>query len=117
MLRWIDEAIVHARVQLFSKYMSSEQAAQLLGRQLEHKQAWPELVRQVREQMLAGIPSDAPLVRQLAARWQQLFLDSYCGDDEELMASVRRALDKEPRLSLGVGVDEALMHYVRAAAH
>ena len=76
---------------------------------------WPALVGLVRKQMEADTPCDAPPMQLLAARWRQLFLDSYCGDDEELEVCVRRALSQEPDLSLGVGVDDALMRYVRAA--
>ena len=76
---------------------------------------WPALVGLVREQMEAGKPCDAAPRQLLAARWRQLFPDSYCGDDEELEGCVRHALSQEPDLSLGVGVDEAFMRYVRAA--
>lgn len=114
-LEWIDEAIVHARLHLFSKYMSSKHAAELRRRQLAHKDEWPVLVGLVRAQMKAGAPCDAKPMQVLAVRWQRLFRDSYCGDDPKLAACVRRALAEEPRLSLGVGVDEALMRYVRAA--
>lgn len=115
MLMWIDEAIVHARVHLFGKYMSPKQTTQLRRLQLAHRDQWPTLVALVREQMAAGIPCDARPMQMLAARWRQLFVDSYCGDDPELEACVRRALEREPRLSLGIGVDDELMRYVRAA--
>lgn len=115
MFKWIGEAVVHARVHLFSKYMSPKQAARLRRRQLDHMGEWPALVGLVREQMEAGTPCDATPMQLLAARWRQLFLDSYCGDDEELEVCVRHALSQEPDLSLGVGVDDALMRYVRAA--
>lgn len=113
--KWIGETVVHARVHLFSKYMSPKQAARLRHRQLNHMDEWPAVVGLVREQMEADTPCDATPMRLLAARWRQLFLDSYCGDDKELEACVRRAFSQEPDLSLGVGVDDALMRYVRAA--
>lgn len=115
MFRWIGEAVVHARVSLFAKYMSPTQAATLRRRQMAHMDEWPALVALVREQMEAGAPQDALAMRSLAARWRQLFLDSYCGDDEELEVSVRHAISQEPDLSLGVGVDDALLRYIRAA--
>ena len=115
MLQWIDHAIVHARVHLFGEYLTPEQTARLLRLQLAHGDGWPALVAQVRALMDAGVPSDAEPMRALAARWRQLFLDSYCGGDADLGERVRHALNQEPRLSLGVGVDNALMHYVHAA--
>lgn len=116
MLDWIDEAIVHARVHLFSKYLTPKQTAQLRARQLAHQDKWPALVAQVREQMAAGAPCDGPSMQALAAQWRQLFVDAYCGTDAQLQAAVRRAFAEEPKLSLGVGVDEALIRYVQAAS-
>lgn len=48
-------------------------------------------------------------------RWQQLFRDGYCGEDDAFGVRVRVAMAREPDLNLGVGVDDALMSYVRAA--
>jgi DNA-binding transcriptional MerR regulator len=115
MLEWIGEAIVHARIHLFSKYMSAAQTANLRRRQLDYMDEWPALVGLVREQMDIGTRCDAPPMRSLAERWRQLFRDSYCGDDDELEACVRRALSQEPDLSLGVGVDDELMRYIGMA--
>ena len=114
-LQWIDQAIVHARVHLFGEYLTPEQTARLLRLQLAHGNGWPALVAKVRAQMDAGVPHDAEPMRALAARWRQLFLDSYCGGDADLGERVRYALNHEPRLSLGVGVDDALLRYVHAA--
>lgn len=115
MLAWIDEAIVHARVHLFSRHMSAVQTDRLRQLQLAHHPAWPPLVAQVRAQMDAGTPCDAPAMQALAARWQQLFNDSYAGGDPALATCVRQALAQEPLLSLGVGVDDALLHHMQAA--
>lgn len=115
-LKWVDEAIVHARVHLFSKYMSLKQTARLRRLQLAHRNEWPPLAALVRAQMAAGTPSEAREMQVLAARWQQLFRDSHCQDDMELMACVRRALAEESRLSLGIGIDEALLRYVQSAS-
>jgi hypothetical protein len=54
-------------------------------------------------------------MRALAQRWTQLFRDAYCGNDRALEAKVRHAFALEPELSLGVGVDRALMNYIHAA--
>jgi DNA-binding transcriptional MerR regulator len=114
-LKWIGEAIVHARVALFAKYMSAGQAARLRRRQLAHKDAWPPLVAQVRAHMDAGTRHDASPMKLLAGQWVELFRDAYSGGDPDLEAKVRHAMSQEPDLQLGVGVDDALMRYVRAA--
>lgn len=115
LLRWIDQAIVHARVHLFARHLSSAQTAQLRERQLAHGHAWPALVAQVRAQMDAGMAPDSQPMQALAAQWRQLFTDSYSGGDAVLAERVRHALSQEPRLSLGVGVDAALLSHVQAA--
>lgn len=115
MLKWIGHAIVYARLSLFGKYLSPAQAETLRRRQLDHWEEWPILVALVREQMEAGTNHDAPAMRLLAFRWRRLFRDSYFGDDEKLEINVRNAISKEPDLSLGVGVDKALLIYVHAA--
>ncbi|WP_426305354.1 MerR family transcriptional regulator [Acidovorax facilis] len=115
LIKWIGEAIVHARVAQFSKYMSDAQAENLRSRQLAHKDDWPPLVAQVREHMALGTCHDALSMKLLANRWVQLFRDSYSGGDLDLESKVRHAMSREPDLQLGVGVDDALMRYVRAA--
>ena len=115
LIQWIEEAIVHARVAKFSKYMSAAQAENLRSRQLAHKEHWPPLVAQVREHMELGTHHDALPMKLLANRWVQLFRDSYSGGDPKLEAKVRHAMSRESDLQLGVGVDDALMRYVRAA--
>ncbi len=118
MFGWIGQALAHARVALFAKHLPAAYTAEVRRRQLArmpHMDDWPQLVALAREHMVAGLPAHARPVQDLAARWQQLFRDSYCGDDTALEAAVRQAFAHEPDLSLGVGVDAALMRYVRAA--
>jgi len=118
MLAWIGLAIAHARIALFAKHLSARQLAEVRRRQLAtmaHMDAWPRLVAQVGEQLAAGVPHTAKPMQDLAQRWQQLFRDAYCGNDHALEARVRHAFAVEPDLSLGVGVDPALMAYIHAA--
>ena len=115
---WIGEAFAHARTTLFAKYLTPEETAEVRRRQLanrSHMTDWPSLVALVRDQFDARIPVDAAPVVKLAARWQKLFLDSYCGEDKVLEAKVREAFRQEPDLRTGVGIDEGLLTYVRNA--
>jgi DNA-binding transcriptional MerR regulator len=117
MLDWIGKAIVHARMALFAKHLAPHEAELIRQRQLARAtdtDDWPRLVLAMREQMQSGTPVDAEAVRTLVFRWQQLFRDCYCGADDALGARVRAAIAREPDLNLGVGVDDALMSYVRA---
>jgi DNA-binding transcriptional MerR regulator len=115
---WISEAFAHARTALFAKYLTPTETAEIRLRQLAHKSHmtdWPSLVALVRNHFNAGTPVDTDCVLELATRWQQLFRDSYCGEDRALEAKVRHAFRHEPDLRLGVGVDEELIIYVHKA--
>jgi len=56
-----------------------------------------------------------PEVRELARRWESLFRDSYYGDDLELEERVRQAIQKEPDLMLGLGLDFTLIAFIHSA--
>jgi methyltransferase (TIGR00027 family) len=118
MLDWIAEAFAHARCALLAKYMSPAQIEETRRRQLAHRTQftdWPALVAELRAQMEAGTEAGAPAVQAIVKRWQQLFRDSYCGDDAALEARVREAFMREPDLRLGVGVDDALLVFLQKA--
>ena len=117
MFAWIDEAFRHARCTLFAKYLSPAQADEVRRRQLDptHARAWPAIVAELRAQMEAGTEPTAAPVQAIVKRWQQLFRDSFCGNDVVLEARVRDALTREPALLLGVGLDDALLGYLHKA--
>lgn len=115
---WIGQAFAHARCVLFAKYLSPAETDEVRRRQIAgmaHMDAWPKLVALVRAEMDQGTPIQDPTMQALAQRWQQLFRDSYCGDNRALEAKVRAAFAQEPDLMLGVGVDEALLVYLHSA--
>ena len=118
MFAWVGEAFSHARCALLAKYMSPAQTEETRRRQLANPtqfSTWPALVAQLRAQMEAGTEASAAPVQAIVKRWQQLFRDSYCGDDAALEARVREAFMREPDLRMGVGVDEALLTYLQKA--
>lgn len=117
MLTWIGEACAHARCTLFAKYLNPAQIAEVRRRQLAdtHMHAWLALVAELRAHIEAGVDAGAAPVQAIVARWQQLFRDSFCGEDEGLEAKVRDALMREPDLQLGGGFDEALLVYLNKA--
>lgn len=117
MLAWIDEAFTHARCALLAKYLDPTQADEVRRRQfaaIKHR-AWPALVVELRAHMDAGVDAGAAPVQAIVKRWQQLFLDSFCGDDAALEARVRDAMMREPDLQLGIGLDDALLAYLNRA--
>ncbi|VWB54139.1 MerR family transcriptional regulator [Burkholderia lata] len=117
MLAWIDEAFTHARCALLAKYLDPAQADEVRRRQfvaMKHR-AWPALVVELRAHMDEGVDAGAAPVQAIVKRWQQLFLDSFCGDDAALEARVRDAIMREPDLQLGIGLDDALLAYLNRA--
>lgn len=117
MLAWIDEAFTHARCALLAKYLDPAQADEVRRRQfaaMKHR-AWPALVVELRAHLDAGVDAGAAPVQAVVKRWQQLFLDSFCGDDAALEARVRDAMMREPDLQLGIGLDDALLAYLNRA--
>ncbi|WP_175775513.1 SAM-dependent methyltransferase [Burkholderia anthina] len=117
MLEWIDEAFTHARCSLFARYLDPGQIDEVRTRQFAtaKSRAWPALVVELRAQMEAGVSANAAPVQAIVKRWQQLFRDSFCGDDAVLEARVRDVLMREPDLQLGVGLDDALLAYLHKA--
>ncbi|AKM45261.1 SAM-dependent methyltransferase [Burkholderia contaminans] len=117
MLAWIDEAFVHARCALFAKYLGAAQMSEVRNRQfaMMNSRAWPALVGDLRAQMEDGVDAGAAPVQAIVKRWQQLFRDSFCGEDKVLEARVLDVMMREPDLQLGVGIDDALLAYLHQA--
>lgn len=117
MLAWIEDAFVQARCTLFAKYLGPEQMAEVRRRQFDetNRRAWPKLVLELRTYMEGGVEAGAAPVQALVKRWQQLFRDSFCGDDVALEVRVRDAIMREPDLQLGSGLDDALLTYLHQA--
>lgn len=116
MFDWIAVVYVHARCALFAPHLTAEQLAEVRRRQLDGlplMQAWPALMSELRAQMRAGTDARDPVVQGLARRWQQLFRDSYCGEDAALEVRVRHALMLEADLRLGV--EDDLLAYLQRA--
>lgn len=117
MLAWIDKAFIHARCAVFAKYLSPSQADELRRRQFieANRRAWPALVMKLRAHMEADADVASDEVQATIERWEQLFRDSFCGDDAVFEARVRDAIVREPDLKLGVGLDDALFAYLQKA--
>lgn len=117
MLAWINEAFVHARCALFAKYLGAAQMREVRSRQfaMMNSRAWPALVGDLRAQMEDGVDAGAAPVQAIVKRWQQLFRDSFCGEDKVLEARVLDVMMREPDLQLGVGIDDALLAYLHQA--
>ncbi|AOY95379.1 hypothetical protein BKK79_26800 [Cupriavidus sp. USMAA2-4] len=115
MHQWISLSVVNARANLFAKYLSPVELEDVRRRMIAHVDDWPQLFAEVRAQMEAGAGVADPAVQVLARRWQELFRDSYCGDDAALEGRIHLALQNEPGLSVGIGLDLPLILFIQRA--
>jgi len=116
-IRYISHAMAFARLQLYAPYCSADDMATLREHYVAQTDAWPPLIAEVRQQMLAGVPPDGKAMRALALRWQALSL-AKAGGDAALHARLQRAFRSDAALRAGSGIDEALAAYVgQAVAH
>lgn len=116
-IRYISHAMAFARLQLYAPYCSAGEMATLRQHYVAQTDAWPPLIAEVRQQMLAGAPADGAAMRALALRWQSLSL-AKAGGDAALHAKLLRAFHHDAALRAGSGIDETLAAYVgQAIAH
>ncbi|MET4577660.1 MerR family transcriptional regulator [Ottowia thiooxydans] len=113
-IRYISHAMAFARLQLYAPYCSAEDMATLRQHYVAQTDAWPPLIAEARQQMLAGAPSNGVAMRALALRWQALSL-AKAGGDVALHAKLQSAFHRDAALRAGSGIDEALAAYVRQA--
>ncbi|NMM36959.1 MAG: SAM-dependent methyltransferase [Glaciimonas sp.] len=115
MYQWISLSIANARAKLFAKYLSPVEFEEVRRRMIAHVDDWPLLFMEVRKQMEAGASVTGPDVQVLVRRWQNLFRDSYCGDDLTLESKIHLAFQTEPDLLVGVGLDVPLILFIQKA--
>jgi len=113
-IRYISHAMAFARLQLYAPYCSKEDMATLRRHYVAQTDAWPPLIAEVRQQMMANAPTHGPAMRALALRWQALSL-AKAGGDAALHAKLQRAFREDAALRAGSGIDEALTAYVGQA--
>lgn len=113
-IRYISHAMAYARLQLYAPHCSADDMATLRRHYVAQTDAWPPLIADVRQQMLAGAPVDGAAMRALALRWQALSL-AKAGGDAALHARLQDAFRNDPALRSGSGIDAPLAAYVGQA--
>ena len=113
-IRYISHAMAFARLQLYAPYCSEEDMATLRRHYIAQTDAWPPLIAEVRQQMMAKAPTHGPAMRALALRWQALSL-AKAGGNAALHARLQQAFRQDAALRAGSGIDEALAAYVGQA--
>lgn len=113
-IRYISHAMAFVRLQLYATHCSADEMVTLRQHYVAQIDEWPPLIAEVRQQMLVSAPTDSPIMRALALRWQALSL-SKAGGDAALHAKPQRAFRHDAALRAGSGIDEKLAAYVRQA--
>lgn len=113
-MQFIAHAMACGRMRLYAAYCSPDEMAVLQQHYVRHTDAWPPLIRAVRDCMLRGLAPGSEAMRPLAAQWQVLAL-AKAGGNPVLQAKLQAAFQNEPALRRGSGIDAALAAYVAAA--
>lgn len=109
--RFVEQAVVAARLKLFARYLSASEMEFLRATYGRQMYQWPPLIAELRKAMDAATPVDSVHVQQLAQRWMTLFR-AYAGDNPATHARIREAYAKEPGLRSGSMVDASLLAYL-----
>lgn len=113
-MQFISHAMACGRLRLYAACCSADEMAVLQQHYVRHTDAWPPLIRAVRDRMQRGLAPDSEAMRPLALRWRALAL-AKAGGDARLQAKLQTALQNTPALRRGSGIDAALAAYVAAA--
>jgi len=107
-------AIKLLRLALYAKYLSAEELQYMRDNSGQLNTEWPGLIAEVRSAMDQDIPADAPEVQRLAQRWRDLFVADV-GPNPETHQKIKQALESEPAILSGTGIDKDMLAYIRDA--
>jgi DNA-binding transcriptional MerR regulator len=113
MLQYVGQAAAKFRLTIYAKYLDDAEMARMSLHYGGNAAEWPPLIATIRTLMQAGIPVTAPEAREAVARWQAL-TSNFLGTDPATRAKTRTAMENEPELLNGTGIDLAMLDYVRA---
>ncbi len=113
-IRYISQAMAFARLLRYAPYCSADDMSTLRLHYVAQTDAWPPLIAEARQLMLANAPVYGAAMRALAQRWQALSL-AKAGGDAALHGKLQRAFLNDAALRAGSGIDEALAAYVGQA--
>lgn len=114
LMTFIQEALAETKYAIYQKYLSPDEMRFVRENYLKSTNQFPALIGEVRQHLEDGTAPDDPRMCQLARRWLEVSR-SYIGDNPETQAKIRIALDQEPELLEGSGIDQPLLHYIRLA--
>lgn len=115
MVAYLGQAMAAVHRDIYAKYLSPEQLQHIDNNRAKNQQQWPPLIAEVQQMLHSGVAADSEAMRPLAKRWQQLFAAQVSGGDPEIHQQLRLAYAREPLLTQGTGLDQALLKFIRQA--
>ena len=101
---------------IWARYLAPDVIARMRRHYITRGQEWTILIGQVREQMRADPGAKQPASQALGRQWMELFHDMI-GTDPEAVAGFRRAIQEQPMLRKGAGVDDDAVAWLRKGIH
>ena len=112
----IEEITVIERSFTAEELAEIKERGQKLG--AEHIRAveaeWPQLIAQVRREMIEGTDPTSERMRPLATRWRELVRE-FTGGNPNIERKVRAMYVEEPKRAEQNGLDPAMFEYIRKA--
>jgi hypothetical protein len=97
---------------IWARYLPPDVLARMRRHYIARGHEWTVLIGQVREQMRADPDVTQPASQALGAQWLALFHDMI-GTDPEAVAGFRRAIEEQPMLRKGAGIDDDALAWLR----
>lgn len=113
-MTYISHAMAYRRMKSYARYCTGEEIQALRRHYVKHTTAWPPLIAAIRSHMANGTDPEDPQLQRLAAQWSELEI-SKVGGDRQLAAKLQQAVQREPALRFGSGIDEPFLAYLGKA--
>jgi DNA-binding transcriptional MerR regulator len=107
-------AIGEVKLEAYAKYLTADELARMRRHQETRAAEWRPLFAAVAAQMAIDPSPATPAAAELGARWFELFQDMV-GEDPATVPRFRQALESEPLLRMGRGMNDDMLAWLRAA--
>jgi DNA-binding transcriptional MerR regulator len=111
-MQFVMEVIGELKQAIWARYLSPDVIARMRRHYIARGHEWTILIGQVREQMRADPGVTQPASQALGTQWLALFHDMV-GTDPEAVAGFRRAIEEQPMLRKGAGIDDDALAWLR----
>lgn len=113
---YIAAAMGEIKLAIYAKYLQPDELEKMRHHQRTRSREWPSLIESVSQQMAADPAAATPEAKILAGRWMALFHDMV-GNRPDTIPRFRAAVENEPLLRIGRGMNDAMLAWLRGALH